>query len=209
MAVTTLTTLTGTLYSYNSGWTSGNIGSTVGYVSVSDSTAARTYLKFTIPAPSAGYKIKTITLQIGLVFNNGGSTTLTGYLYTTEPNQVTDPPSGYIATATTGTYTLSSSGENKSMTFTIPDSYRWTTSQTVYVWLCTSLKGYIQVWAKDNSSGSDWLVPRYKTEDTPAGVVRIRVGTEWKMAIPYVRVGSSWKQAIPYVRVGDKWKIGT
>ena len=37
--------------------------------------------------------------------------------------------------------------------------------------------------------------------------VYVRVGEEWKLAIPYVRVGEEWKQAIAYVRVGDEWKL--
>jgi Fibronectin type III domain/Siphovirus protein of unknown function (DUF859) len=33
----------------------------------------------------------------------------------------------------------------------------------------------------------------------------IRVGTSWKMAVPYVRVNGVWKMAIPYVRQGGTW----
>ena len=37
--------------------------------------------------------------------------------------------------------------------------------------------------------------------------VYVRVGDQWKLAVPYVRVGEEWKQAIAYVRVGDEWKL--
>ena len=207
MAVTDFTKLSGTLYSYNGGWSSGAIGSKVGYVSIDSSTAARTYLCFTVPAPSVGYKIETITLQIGLVYEGGGTTKLTGYLYTTElsQDQVSGPPEGYIASATTAEYSLSVNGENQSMTFEIPSNLRLTTAQTFYVWLCTSTKGWIQVWAEDNFSGSDFLVPRYKTTDVPAGVVNIYTTSGWKKAIPWIYTNGAWHQAIPYI-YNNGWK---
>ncbi len=34
----------------------------------------------------------------------------------------------------------------------------------------------------------------------------IRVGGEWKLAVPHVRVGGEWKLATPHVRTGGVWK---
>lgn len=37
--------------------------------------------------------------------------------------------------------------------------------------------------------------------------VRIRVGSEWKTAVPYVYTNGQWKQTIPYIRVNNAWKL--
>lgn len=40
------------------------------------------------------------------------------------------------------------------------------------------------------------------------GLVWVRVGGNWKQALPYVRVSGAWKLAQSYSRVSGTWKLG-
>lgn len=60
-------------------------------------------------------------------------------------------------------------------------------------------------------SNSNYKLPTSnlsKTLEITGGIVRIKVGNEWKTALPYVFVNGAWKQALPYVFNSGNWKIG-
>lgn len=196
--------LVGTQWGYNSGWNSGTIGDYHSYTAAADSSKYRTELEISIPAPSVGYKISKIIINVGLVYNGGGTTTLTGYMSETSPNIVSGPPTSYVTSATSDSVTLSSGGAMVTLEFTIPDSYNWTTAKTLSIWLCTSKSAVIEVWTKQTGNVTK---ASYTMTETPYGTVSIYNGTSWEQAIPYIYDGTGWKQAIPYIYNGTAWRI--
>lgn len=197
--------MSGTIYTYNGGWVSGSIGSRNGYVSTASSTSVRTRITFSVAAPSSGYYISSLSITMGLVFNGGGTTTITGYLYTSDPGtSVSGPPSGYIASATSSTITLGASGTPFTLTWNVSNQ-KWTTAKTLWVWFCTSKSAHIEIWTYKSGNVP---TPTYTTTTAILGIVKIWTGSAWKDAIPYIYNGSAWKQAIPYVWNGSAWKQG-
>jgi hypothetical protein len=60
-------------------------------------------------------------------------------------------------------------------------------------------------WARTgNTNGFGPWGPR--SQVTTVAGVRIKVGSVWKVAIPYVRVGGVWKLAHPWGRIAGVWK---
>jgi hypothetical protein len=69
--------------------------------------------------------------------------------------------------------------------------------------LIPGTKYYFWVRAKNSQGWSPWS--NSSTNTTVAGA-RIKVGTVWKVAVPYVKVNGVWKVARPWVRVAGVWK---
>lgn len=62
---------------------------------------------------------------------------------------------------------------------------------------------YFWVRARNSVGWGPWSAPT--SAQTVAGV-RVKVGLEWKLAVPYVRDGGVWKIAQPWVRSAGVWK---
>lgn len=62
---------------------------------------------------------------------------------------------------------------------------------------------YFRVRARNPAGWNSWSAPTVAR--TTAGA-RVKVGAEWKEAIPYVRQGGVWKVAAPYVKDLGVWK---
>lgn len=106
-------------------------------------------------------------------------------------------PNGDGGTAITGYevgYGTSSSAPTTTVSATSPKTITGLQPGTKY---------YFWVRAQ-NSVG--WSPYSASADATTIAGVRIKVGTVWKIAIPYVRDGGVWKLARPYVRTAGVWK---
>ncbi|MEY8382298.1 hypothetical protein AALG83_03925 [Christensenellaceae bacterium 44-20] len=56
----------------------------------------------------------------------------------------------------------------------------------------------------DKIEACAWSAPSQWVEI--GGAVRIKVGEQWKQAMPYVRKNGQWKQAVPYAKHEGAWK---
>lgn len=93
---------------------------------------------------------------------------------------------GYALTNTAPTTTISATGSPKTITGLSPGTQ-------YYFW----------VRAQNSIGSSAWSAS--SPVQTIAGA-RIKVGSEWKFAVPYVKDAGVWKLAKPYVRTGGVWK---
>lgn len=107
----------------------------------------------------------------------------------TPPNNGGSAITGYqvgYSTSSTGPSTTVSGNSPRSITGLQPGT-------TYYFW----------VRAQNSVGLGPWSAAT--TAQTVAGVM-VKVGTEWKIAVPYVRVGGVWVIAQPWVRVAGVWK---
>lgn len=196
--------ITGTIYTANGGrWYSGSIGSKNGYVAAASNTSYRTRINFSITAPSTGYKISVLSVTMGFLRNGStnASSTISGYLYTSDPGtSISGPPSGYVASYTTSSITTSSSGASFTLNFNV-SALNWTTAKTLWIWFATGTNALYEIWTYKSANIP---APVYSFTEEPNGLVRIYTSSGWQMAIPYV-YSSGWKQAIPYV-YSSGWK---
>lgn len=196
--------ITGTIYSAHSGsWYSGNIGSKNGYVSAASNTNYRTKIKFSITAPSTGYKISILSVTMGFLRNGSTNTTSTmsGYLYTSDPGtSISGPPSGYVASYTTAPIKTSVSGAPFTLQFDV-SALNWTTDQTLWIWFATGTNSQYEIWTYESGNIP---APIYSFTEEPNGLAIIYTSSGWKIAIPYI-YSDGWKQAIPYV-YSEGWK---
>lgn len=90
-----------------------------------------------------------------------------------------------------------------STTSTGPSTTVSGTSPRTITGLEPGLTYYFWVRAQNSVGWGPWSTPT--AAQTVAGV-RVKVGTEWKIAVPYVRDGGVWKIAQPWVRTAGVWK---
>lgn len=91
-------------------------------------------------------------------------------------------------------YGTNSTGPTTTVDATSPKSITGLTPGTKY---------YFWVRAKNSIGWGPWS--NSSSNQTIAGA-RIKVGTVWKVAVPYVKVNGVWKVARPWVRVAGVWK---
>ena len=65
---------------------------------------------------------------------------------------------------------------------------------------------------KRYNTSSDWSSYAGRTNTTVKTtldyMVRIKVNSSWKEAIPYININGTWKKAVPYIKINGSWKLG-
>lgn len=74
---------------------------------------------------------------------------------------------------------------------------------TTITGLTPGTKYFFKARTKNSQGWSDWGPA---TSATTLSAVRVKVGSTWKLALPYVRVAGVWRLARPWVRENGTWK---